>query len=148
MLHLIRENTAHLLLKMEKQFLAFFALSLLMISCKEEVTVPNGGIYTGVFTQYSETGGILNSGVLYIALFDENYQFQVSGDTVDNIPPTYGGEWVVDGANIMTFDAWGDPANPDNLMLDTTYNYTFNDVDFTLKQTIGNKSYEYILKRY
>ncbi|MBD3639143.1 MAG: hypothetical protein HUJ25_17440 [Crocinitomicaceae bacterium] len=134
---------------MEKKLLILFGFAALFVACKKEITVPNSGIYSGTFTQYDTAGNSAVTGNVYFVLYESNQTFFVRGDTVTDIPVTHNGSYVVDHSTQMTFKYTGDYDSLIDLnqYLDTIYNYTFDDINFTLSQTRDGKLYEYIMQR-
>ncbi|UKN02480.1 hypothetical protein K6119_02960 [Paracrocinitomix mangrovi] len=132
---------------MKTKLLITLVFSVLLISCKKKpVTVPNAGIYNGMFTEYDSTGNPLAQGSFVLALFTHNSTYQLSGDSVNFSPPTHKGEWYTNNATTAVFSTAYSGYNP-NYYLDTVYNYTFDNINFTLTQTIDGKIYEYVMVR-
>jgi len=134
---------------MDKKLFTFLIFGLLLISCKKEITVPNSGIFRGVFREYSATGDTLATGVVYMALNENDLTFNVSGDSTTNAPANHAGNYLVDNSTTMQFinnTAYSQVYDADHY-LDTSYNFTFDDTNFKIWQTISGKLYEYDLVR-
>ena len=133
---------------MKKKILTLLVLCAILIACKKEVTIPNGGIYRGTFREYSESGDTLASGLCHIAMFEHNNSFVMVGDSVSGSPADHSGTYIVDNASNMQFSSSPSSGQFDiDHFLDTVYNYTFDDIFFNFWQTRAGKLYEYKLKR-
>jgi hypothetical protein len=132
-----------------KKICLIFALLAVVISCKKEVLVPNDGIYRGVFNEIRNSGDTVASGVVYLALWDSNLSFQISGDTVTNAPAPHAGTYLVDDATRMHFSSSSalQGGYDTDHYLDTTYNYTFDDTKFEFWFQDDTTLYQYRLTR-
>ena len=131
-----------------KKLLIIMGILMVIISCKKEV-VPNNGIYRGVFRETDSNGDTLASGVMYLALIEDNLQFTVVGDSVSNAPASHSGMYVVDNKISMQFFYSGnyDTLYDQDHYLDTIYNYEFDNENFKFWQTRYGKTYTYDLVR-
>jgi hypothetical protein len=118
-------------------------------SCKKPVTEPNAGIYRGTFFQIYDNGDTNGQGITYIALSKESGTFSLSGDTATGAPYTCYGDYSIDSPTHMTFinEAVVEVGYQPYYLLDTTYEYTFDDHAFTLRLQVDTTRYEYNLIR-
>lgn len=135
---------------MKKKLLFIFIIFALAVSCKKEVTIPNGGIYRGVFREIDQVSGdTLADGVIYLALFESSQSYTLSGDTTTSAPATHNGTYLVDNASTMQFSTTSQYSSQYDIdhYLDTVFNYTFDDINFEFWQVWDGKRYEYIMVR-
>lgn len=121
------------------------------MACKKPVTEPNAGIYRGTFFQIFDNGDTNAEGIVHLALSETDIggNFNMSGDTGTGSPYTCYGTYVINNATQMTFE---NNANIDlgyqpHYVLDTIYNYVFDDHFFSLEFKDDTTLYEYNLKR-
>ncbi|MEO9533366.1 MAG: hypothetical protein ABJG68_10535 [Crocinitomicaceae bacterium] len=111
--------------------------------------VPSEGIYRGVYNIIRDSGDTLNSGVVYLALWESSLTFQVVGDSLTGIPANHSGSYLVDDATKMHF--WSNtavsPPNNANHYLDTTYNYVFTGDSLAFWYQEDTTRYDYNLIR-
>lgn len=135
---------------MKKYLLFPFALLVLM-ACKKPITEPNSGIYRGPFFQIYDNGDTNAQGIAVLALSkgDIGGTFTMTGDTNTGAPYSCYGNYIIDNSTKMTFynSASVDVGYQPYYLLDTSFIYTFNDVNFTLNLVIDTTEYQYILKR-
>lgn len=134
---------------MNKRLLIIFTFSLVLLACKKDDTIPNNGIYRGVFRVFASSGDTLADGAFNLALFESDQHFVMEGDTSTNLPASHAGTFVVDGATTMIFTntSGSSVLYPTDAYLDGTFNYVFDDVNFVLTRTVGTKNYEYDMVR-
>lgn len=121
----------------------------MLMACKKEVTMPNNGIYRGTFYEFGQTGDTLAQGVVYIAMFESNQTFSMVGDSVNLAPASHSGTYIIDNSNYMSFTNTSAPTTlyDNDHYLDTTFQYAFDDVNFSLDLTKAGKTYQYRLVR-
>jgi len=118
-------------------------------SCKKPITEPNSGIYRGSFFKIYNNGDTAGQGVAVLALTSGGESFQLSGDSTTGAPLSCHGDYIINSSTQMTFTDYSnvyfgyDQYN----LLDTTYNYTFDDHIFYLSLKIDTTLYEYNLVR-
>ncbi|MEX1003601.1 MAG: hypothetical protein WDZ35_15895 [Crocinitomicaceae bacterium] len=132
---------------MKKSIFIIFGL-LLLISCKKEVTTPNNGIYRGVYKEITVDQDTLVDALVFLVLHEENQSFTVKGDSLTNFPPDHNGTYEIIDEKQMNFEYKGVYEYNPNHYLDTTFNYTFDDVNFTLSRKESDRTFEYKMKRY
>ena len=128
----------------------------LTAACKKDVIPVNSGIYRGVFLYIDAVAeDTLNEGVCNLAIFEDNLTFNLQGDTSTGVPKSSYGSYLLHNANSLDEDSItfynnapiGEFFYDQNLFLDTTYIYTFNDTVFTLFFETPEKIYQYRLER-
>jgi len=118
-------------------------------ACKKPVTEPNSGIYRGSFFEIFENGDTAGQGVANLAIAKGDGNFNLSGDTATGAPLSCSGSYVINNSTQMTFnnivnvDFGYHPYN----LLDTTWNYTFDDHNFHLDLAFDTVRFEYRLVR-
>jgi hypothetical protein len=129
----------------------FVFVTLVLAGCKKPVTEPNSGIYRGTFFQIYNEEDTNAQGVVNLALTKDGFggSFQVSGDTSTGAPYSHYGTYVIDNSVSMTFDndASVEVGYQPHYLLDTVYQYTFDDFNFTLELIIDTARYEYKMVR-
>lgn len=136
-----------------KNFFYLFSLVLILtVACKKDETVVNAGIYRGVFFYiHTPTKDTLNEGVCDLAIFDKKKRFVLSGDTTTGIPKNCQGFYNIDETTITFINTLGTGEFffDKNLLLDTTYSYTFSDTAsiFNMDLKTDTYTYSYKLKR-
>lgn len=132
-----------------KKNVLIFILFIAILSCKKEALVPNNGIYRGVFREMHLGGDTVTSGVVYLALFEENNTFSLVGDSVTSAPATHGGTYTIESGKRINYSFTGDyqPQYDNDHYLDTLYNYIFDDEILEFWFLNGDVKYEYRLAR-
>ena len=118
-------------------------------ACKKPVTEPNSGIYRGTFFEIFDNGDTGGQGVAYIAISKGDNGFSLSGDTATGAPLSCYGSYIINNTTQMTFNNTSNVDfgyHPYNI-LDTTYNYVFDDHNFHLDLILDTTRYEYRLIR-
>jgi hypothetical protein len=135
---------------MIKKIIWLLVLVFLIISCKKEYLQPRSGIFRGTFEMTETEGEGFEIGDCTLALNDKNKCFSLSVDSSSVLPYLCGGSYLIVDANKMTFTSnylapeFGDQ----NIILDSTFNYTFDDIRFELTRKIGTIVYDYKFIRY
>lgn len=118
-------------------------------ACKKPVTEPNSGIFRGTFFEIFENGDTGGQGIAYLAIAKGDGNFNLSGDTSSGAPLSCQGSYIINNSTQMTFnnivnvDVGYHPYN----ILDTTWNYTFDDHNFDLDLAFDTVRFEYRLVR-
>ena len=134
-----------------KKTLFFSSVIILMVlGCKKEITIPNNGIYRGVFNQIHHGTDTVTSGVAVIAWFENSPSYSMAGDSLTFAPASHGGEFLVVDSDKIDFSS--NPISGGTYdyyhYLDTIYNYTFDDVNFNFWMERNDTIlYEYKLVR-
>ncbi len=134
-----------------KKIIFIASLSLIVFSaCKKEITQPRGGIFRGVFTKTGLNGGGEFTGDCSLALNDQSMTFLLEVDTSSVLPYKTSGTYAIIDATKMKFSSnYLAPDNGDQQMiLDSVYNYTFDDTRFDIIKQIDTIKYEYNFIRY
>lgn len=135
---------------MMKKVISLIALTILLISCKKEVTTPTSGIFRGRFEMTGFNGGGFETGACTIALNDKTRSFSLSVDDAENVPYPSSGTYVISNALEMIFASKQTPApntNP-HILLDSVYSYKFDDTSFEITKIIDTIKYDYKFLRY
>lgn len=135
---------------MRKLLILYISVALLAMACKKEaVTRPNSGIYRGLFTKTYNNGDTVASGVSYLSISTSSYTFSLSGDTVTQAPYSCGGYFSVSDDDLISFDNTANVNTGINayFILDTVWNYYFNDHKFNLWLRKDTVLYQYRLVR-
>lgn len=132
-----------------KKLCIFFGIFFVFISCKKEIVLPNDGIYRGVFNEIWASGDTVASGVVWIALFEDNQAFTMVGDSNTSAPQSHNGTYLIQDAKFIQFSLSGLASGgyDEDHILDTTYQYTFDDELFEFFLQDDTILYEYRLKR-
>ena len=132
-----------------KKIVLIFILIATLISCKKEDPIPDNGIYRGVFREIHDNGDTLASGVVYIALFEENSTFTLVGDSTTNAPASHNGTYTIESGKRINYLYTGvhQPQFDSDHYLDTLYTYFFDDELFEFWFQNGSVKYEYRLAR-
>lgn len=135
---------------MKKTLFLSSVIILMLFSCKKEITIPNNGIYRGVFNQIHNGTDTVTSGVAVIALFESNSVYNLVGDSLTHAPATHGGGYLVVDSDKIDFSS--NPVSGGvynfNHYLDTIYSYFFDDVNFNFWLERDTILYEYKLVRF
>jgi hypothetical protein len=134
-----------------KKILFIFVLLLIGItSCKKAITEPRGGIFRGTFTKTGLNGGGEFTGDVSLALNDNQMSFVLAVDSTSEVPYPCGGTYsIIDATKIKFYCSYEAPLGGDqNMILDSVYNYTFDDTRFEFNKLIDTIKYEYNLIRY
>jgi hypothetical protein len=138
---------------MMKKVTFFLGLLAFVISgCKKPITQPNSGIYRGTFFQIFDNGDTNAQGIANLALSGDTFggTFTLSGDTTTGSPVSCNGVYEINGTTQITFTNTAivpDLGYQPHYILDTVYQYTFDDHDFTLDMVQDTTRYEYKLIR-
>lgn len=124
-------------------------LVLTLAGCKKPITEPNSGIYRGTFYEIFDNGDTAGQGVANLALNDENLWFQLSGDTATGSPLSCHGNYTIMSSSLIKFE---DISNVDfgyhpYNILDTSYQYVFDNKNFKMTLKVDTALYEYKLVR-
>lgn len=132
-----------------KKLCIFFGLFFIILSCKKEIIVPNDGIYRGVFNEIWASGDTAASGVVWFALFEESQTFSMIGDSNTSAPHNQNGTYLIQDAKFIQFSLVGAASGgyDDDHILDTTYQYTFDNKIFEFFLQDDTILYEYRLTR-
>lgn len=152
----IRRLGAFLLLRifvseMRKASVFIVIAGLVLVGCKKPITEPNSGIYRGTFLQIYDETDTNAQGVAVVALSKDGFggTFSMSGDTATGAPYSCYGDYSIDNSSQITFTnkAIVEVGYQPHYLLDTTYDYTFDDHNFTLDLVIDTVNYQYTLVR-
>ena len=133
-----------------RKIIGVFTVLVVMASCKKEYLQPRSGIFRGTFEMTETEGDGFETGDCTLALNDKNLSFVLSVDTISMFPYQCAGSYGITDATKMNFNSnylapeFGDQ----NVILDSTFNYTFDDTRFDLTRKIGTVLYEYKFIRY
>jgi len=130
-----------------------FLLTIILLgffSCKKAITEPRGGIFRGTFTKTGLNGGGEFTGDVSLALNDNQMSFVLGVDTTSEVPYQCSGTYsLIDATKINFYSSHIAPIGGDqNMILDSVYNYTFDDTRFEFSKLIDTIKYEYNLIRY
>ncbi len=133
-----------------KKIITIIAISVAIFSCKKEITTPNSGTYRGVFEMAGLNGSGYETGLCTIAMSEESRSFVLSVDTAATAPYFCAGNYKITSGTTMTFSSEHlAPINGDqNIILDSIYNYTFDNLSFTLTKVVNTIQYDYRFVRY
>ena len=132
-----------------KKNILYLLLLFAVVSCKKGPPLPNNGIYRGVFREIYAGGDTVASGVVYLAMFEENNTFSLVGDSTTNAPATHNGTYNIESGNNISYFRVSDysPQFDTDHYLDTLYSYTFDDENFEFWFQDDTIKYEYRLSR-
>jgi hypothetical protein len=132
-----------------KKLCIFFGIFFIILSCKKEIILPNDGIYRGVFNEIRASGDTVASGVVWFALFDDNQTFTMVGDSNTHAPHSHNGTYLIQDAKFIQYTLTGAASGgyDDDHILDTTYQYMFDDKLFEFFFQDDTVLYEYRLTR-
>lgn len=121
----------------------------MIMSCKKEIVPPNDGIYRGVFNEIWASGDTVASGVVWMAMFDADQTFSMIGDSITHAPHNHSGSYFIQDAKYIQFTMNGNPSGgyDDDHVLDTTFEYFFDDEIFEFWFLDDTILYEYRLTR-
>lgn len=128
----------------------FISTTCVLLSCKKEpINEPNAGIYRGVFNRIYDNGDTSGQGVSVISISSSGNNFSSVGDTATGVPLSCNGSFAVVGPTEISFNntAVVDVGLIPRYILDTTWNYYFNDKKFKIWLREDTVLYEYNLKR-
>ncbi|MBK8924577.1 MAG: hypothetical protein IPM74_01425 [Crocinitomicaceae bacterium] len=131
-------------------FCLLMSLVVVAISgCKKPITEPNSGIYRGTFFEIFENTDTGAQGIAYLALHDEQMSYELSGDSLAGAPYDAYGTYSINSSTTMNFVNSGSllPGQSNMYTLDTTFQYTFDNLKFKLWVTRDTAKYEYSLIR-
>lgn len=123
-----------------------------VISCKKEYVQPRSGIFRGVFEMTGLNGGGFETNDCTISINDNNNSYSFNADTTGSVPYPSGGSYLIlDGTNMKfsvetAYDA-SSAVNQD-LYLNDTYTYYFDDTRLELSKKVDTILYEYKFIRY
>jgi hypothetical protein len=132
---------------MKRLLLIFFVSSIFLFSCRKPASMPNNGIYHGLFYKIHDTGDTLIGGVVDFALSEAQQSFALQGDSISNAPFSHGGHYTIENSTHITYSSNPAPGTDPLLYLDTTYQYKFDDINFEFWTTVGQIKLEYKLER-
>ena len=135
-----------------KKAISVIILLFAITSCKKEYVQPRSGIFRGVFQMTGLNGGGYETNDCTIAINDKDGHYSFSVDTTGTVPfPSTGSYVILDGTN-MKFDImYGRDTSSlinQNLYLNDTYTYYFDDTRFELSKKVDSILYEYKFIRY
>ena len=136
---------------MKLLFFPFVCVVLLVAGCKKPVTEPNSGIYRGAFLEICDNGDTMGTGVAYLAITEGSLSFQLSGDTATGAPKSCYGTYSILSATQISFVNQAtnvDVGYHPHLVLDTVYDYTFDDHYFHLNLKVDTTLFKYELIRH
>ncbi|MBK7128627.1 MAG: hypothetical protein IPH66_04570 [Crocinitomicaceae bacterium] len=131
-------------------FCLLMSLVVVAISgCKKPITEPNSGIYRGTFFEIFQNTDTGAQGIAYLALHDEQMSYELSGDSLAGAPYDAYGTYSINSSTTMNFVNSGSllPGQSNMYTLDTTFQYTFDNLKFKLWVTRDTAKYEYSLIR-
>ena len=105
-------------------------------------------MYRGVFNRIHHESDTVASAVVFLSLSEQSNSFVLSPDTIQHIPYACSGQYFVSGTDKITFvnkafinDTLYDPL----YVLDTTYTFTYDEVDCRCKVKVDTVTYDYFL---
>lgn len=138
---------------MKKTVGLLFLLSVVLLGCKKTVTTPNSGIFRGTFSKVIlSSSDTVAQGACTISLNEVSETYSMNVDTADAAPYPCSGSYSVLNSATMYFNVnTGYPTyNFDsNFVLDTVYNYSFDNENLSLDFTyMDSVKYYYYFDRY
>lgn len=135
---------------MMKKVISLIVLTILLISCKKEVTTPTSGIFRGRFEMTGFNGGGIETGACTIALNDKTRSFSLSVDDAESVAYPSSGTYTISNPIEMSFASKQMPianTNP-HILLDPIYTCKFDDTSFEITKIIDTIKYDYKFLRY
>ncbi len=132
---------------------SFIALLLFSaLSCEKDPN-PKGftGIYRGVFNRVNNGIDTTGTGVVFLAINSEDSTFQLQGDTITLTPANSLGKYILPEPGKIHFTNTapiGVPIYDRFYLLDTVYNFEFEDPNLKIYLDVDTFFYEYNLKRF
>jgi len=114
---------------------------------------PKGftGIYRGVFNRVNKGVDTTGTGVVFLVINTEDSTFHLQGDTITLTPASSGGKYSLPEPGKIQFTNTkpiGVPIYDPFYILDTVYNFEFNDPNLRIFMGVDTLFYDYNLKRF